>query len=278
MSQSARPRLRHLPFYVVVIALAVIYIAPFIIQVVSGFKTEADAAANPLGLPATWTTAAYERLFVNSDFPLWIRNSAIVTVAVTVGRVIFDCMAGYALARIDFIGRRVLYSILVAVMAVPAVVLLIPKFLVINQLHLYDSYGGMILPLLADATGVFIMTGFFASIPRSIEEQAAVDGANRWTIFSRVVMPMARPSVITIVILSFQGSWNELNHFIVSTQSQSLTTLTKGVAQLSSGQLSQGSQYPLKLSAALLMTIPVALLFFLFQRHIMNASAGAVKE
>ena len=89
---------------------------------------------------------------------------------------------------------------------------------------------------------------------------------------------MALPAVITIVILSFQGSWNELSHFIVSTQSPELTTLTKGVASLASGHLGQGRQYPLKLAAALIMTIPVAVLFFIFQRRIMNASAGALKE
>ncbi len=89
---------------------------------------------------------------------------------------------------------------------------------------------------------------------------------------------MSLPAVMTIVILSFQGSWNELNHFIVTTQSTELTTLTKGVAQLASGQLSQGQQFPIKLAASLLMTIPVAIVFFIFQKRIMNASAGAVKE
>ena len=88
---------------------------------------------------------------------------------------------------------------------------------------------------------------------------------------------MATPALMTLVILSFQGSWNELNHFIVSTQSPNLTTLTKGVAQLASGQLSQGTQYPLKLAAAALMTVPVAIVFFIFQRRIMNTTSGAVK-
>lgn len=269
---------RYVPFYVVVAVLAAMYVSPFLIQVLTSFKTEPDAAANPLGIPQLWTTAAYSRLFLNSDFPLWIRNSVVVTVLVTFGRVIFDCMAGYALARIEFRGRAVVYAILVAVMSVPGVVLLIPKFLVIKQLGIYDSFAGMVLPLLADAAGVFIMTGFFASIPPAIEEQARIDGAGTMRIFGSIVMPMARPAVITIIILSFQGSWNELNHFIISAQDSRLTTLTKGVAQLASGQLSQGSQYPIKLAAALLMTIPVALLFFAFQRQIMNASAGGVKE
>jgi multiple sugar transport system permease protein len=135
----------------------------------------------------------------------------------------------------------------------------------------------MILPLLVDAGGVFIMKNFFESIPLSVEEQARVDGAGSFRIFWSIVLPMARPALITIIIMSFQGSWNELSHFIVSSQSAALTTLTKGVASLASGQLSAGTQYPIKLAAALIMTIPVAVLFFIFQRRIMNTSQGAVK-
>ena len=171
-----------------------------------------------------------------------------------------------------------MYAVLIAIMAVPGVVLLIPKFLVINQLGMYDSYSGMIVPLVVDAAGVFIMKNFFESIPVAVEEQARIDGAGVFRTFWSIVLPMARPALMVIVILSFQGSWNELGHFIVSTQSPELTTLTKGVAQLASGQLSQGSQFPIKLAAALLMTIPVAVIFFIFQKRIMNVGAGAVKE
>ncbi|RDV43909.1 carbohydrate ABC transporter permease [Leifsonia sp. ku-ls] len=265
--------------YAVLVVLAVVYIMPFLIQVATSFKTDAEATANPVALlPQTFTTAAYERLFLNSDFPLWFANSAVVTIVVTLGRVFFDSLAGYALARLHFRGRSVVFAALVAIMSVPLVVLLIPKFLVINQLGIYDSYTGMILPLLTDAAGVFIMKGFFESIPASVEEQARIDGAGTFRVFWSIVLPMARPALITIIILSFQGSWNELAHFIVSTQNPALTTLTKGVAGLASGQLSQGSQYPLKLAAAAIMTIPVAVLFFIFQRRIMNSSDGAVKE
>jgi len=265
--------------YVLLAAVAILYIFPFLIDVATSFKTEPDAAANPLSLiPQTWTSAAYQRLFFSSDFPIWFKNTALVTVFVTAGRVFFDSLAGYALARLQFRGRNVVFAGLIAVMAVPGVVLLIPKFLVINQLGIYDSYAGMIVPLLADAAGVFIMKNFFESIPVSIEEQARIDGAGSFRIFWAVVLPMARPALITIIILSFQGSWNELAHFIVSTQNPDLTTLTKGVAQLASGQLSQGTQYPLKLAAGAIMTIPVAIVFFIFQRRILNASQGAVKE
>ncbi|HWL75947.1 MAG TPA: carbohydrate ABC transporter permease [Microbacterium sp.] len=273
------PMVWQIVLYAVLIAITIVYIYPFLVQVATSFKTEPEAAANPISLiPQTFTFAAYERLFLRSDFPIWFANSAIVTIFVTLGRVFFCSLAGYALARLHFRGRGIVFAAVVAVMAVPAVVLLIPKFLVINQLGIYDSYAGMILPLLVDAAGVFIMKNFFESIPVSVEEQARIDGAGTFRVFWSVVLPMARPALITIVILSFQGSWNELNHFIVATQSPALTTLTKGVAALASGQLSQGSQFPLKLAAAVIMTIPVAVMFFIFQRRIMNVSEGAVKE
>jgi multiple sugar transport system permease protein len=265
--------------YAVLIAIAIVYIFPFLIEITTAFKTNPDAAANPVSLlPATWSTAAIKELFLNSDFPTWFKNSAIVTIFVTLGRVFFDSLAGYSLARLHFRGRSIVFAGLIAVMAVPSVVLLIPKFLVINQLGLYDSYPGMIVPILVDAAGVFIMKGFFESIPASVEEQARIDGAGTFRVFWSIVLPMARPALITIIILSFQGSWNELSQFIVSAQSPALTTLTKGVASLTSGQLGQGTQYPLKLAAAAIMTIPVAVVFFIFQKRIMNTNEGAVKE
>lgn len=265
--------------YVVLTLIAVVYIYPFLIQVATSFKTDAEATQNALSLvPQVWTTAAYQTLFGSSDFPLWFRNSVIVTVSVTVGRVFVDSLAGYALSRLRFVGRAVAYAALVAVMAVPGVVLLIPKFLVINQIGIYNSFAGLIIPLIADAAGIFIMKNFFESIPASVEEAARIDGAGTFRLWWSIVLPMATPALITITILAFQGSWNELSHFIVASSDARLFTLTKGVAQLASGGRGSGNQYPLKLAAAAVMTIPVAVLFFVFQRRIMGTGAGAVKE
>ena len=265
--------------YALLVVIALIYVFPFVIQLATSFKTNADAASHPLSpIPSPFTAEAFVTLFTRSDFPLWTLNSVIITVCVTAGRVFFDALAGYALARLKFRGRGVVFAAIVAVMAVPGVVLLIPKFLVVNQLGIYNSYSGMIIPLLADAAGVFIMKNFFESIPVSVEEAARMDGAGTFRIFWSIVLPMARPALVTLVILSFQGSWNELAHFIVSRSDPDLNTLTTGVAALVAGSLGQGSQYPLTLAAALLMTIPVAVLFFVFQKKIMTTAEGAVKE
>jgi len=264
--------------YAVLLIFSVIYLYPFFIQVATSFKTAPGATADALSLvPDPFTTAAFQRL-AETRFPLWFANSVIVTLLITAGRVFFNSLAGYALARIKFRGREAVFSAILAVLAVPGIILLIPKFLVLNQLGIYNTYPALVVPLLVDAAGVFIMKQFFESIPASVEEAARIDGAGTFRTFWSVVLPMARPALITITILSFQGSWNELPHFIVASNDPDLATLTKGVASLVSGQLGSGNQYPISLAAALVMTIPVALVFIFFQRYfVRGGTAGAEK-
>ena len=264
--------------YAMLTLFAIIYIYPFLVAVSSSFKTDGDATRNPLSLvPQTWSFAAYEQLFAGSPLPLWALNSTVITIIVTTARVFLDSLAGYALSRLQFRGRTIVFSTLIAVMAVPNVVLLIPRFLILKQFGLYDSYAGMIIPLIVDAGGIFIMKQFFESIPVSVEEAARIDGAGIFRTFWTVVLPMARPALVTLFILSFQGSWNEFGAFVVSRQDPDLNTLTTGIASLFSGQLGSGNQFPLKLAAAILMTIPVAAIFFIFQRKIMNTTEGGEK-
>ena len=267
--------------YAVLVFFAIVYIFPFLVQIATSFKTQSDAAANPLSLiphPPSIADSLGRLATPSSGFPRALANSVLVTVLVTGGRVFFDSLAGYALARLRFPGRGAVFNAILAVMAVPGVVLLIPKFLVLNQLGIYDTYAALVLPLLADAAGVFIMKQFFASVPSSIEEAARIDGASTFRIFWSVVLPMARPALITLTILSFQGSWNEFAQVLVAVQSPDLQTLPLWLAQLVGGSLGAGTQYPLKLSGALLATVPVALLFAFLQRFfIRGANEGALK-
>ncbi|MGN9809658.1 carbohydrate ABC transporter permease [Micromonospora sp. BQ11] len=265
--------------YAILVFFALVFLYPFVIQIGNAFKTEPDAAANPLSpVPSPLDLTSFERIFDGTSFPLWMGNSLLVTVLVTVGRVFFDSLAGYALARLRFRGRSGLFVAVIAVMAVPGVVLLIPKFLVLNQIGIYDSYAALVVPLLADAAGVFIMKQFFESIPVSMEEAARIDGAGVFRTFWSVVLPMAKPALITLTILSFQGSWNEFPHTLVAVQDPSLFTLPRGLADLVTGSLGSGTQYPLKLGAALLATIPVAIIFVIFQRYfVRDSSEGAEK-
>lgn len=274
---------RHNPWlraglYLTLLIFAFLYIYPFLLELGTSFKTETDAVNHPVNpVPHNWVVTAFTQLG-QQDFPTWFMNSVVVAVFVTAGRLLFDSMAGYALARLRFRGRSGVFAAIIAVMAVPGVVLLIPKFLVIRTLGIYDTYPGLIIPLLADAAGVFIMKQFFESIPASIEEAAHIDGAGTFRTFWSVVLPMARPALMALTILSFQGSWNDFSDILIAHESPSLDTLTTGVGRLVSGQLGSATQYPLKLAAAVAMTVPVAVIFFIFQKHILRTDQGAVKE
>jgi multiple sugar transport system permease protein len=265
--------------YAILVFFGLVFIYPFLIQIASAFKTQPDAAAHALSLvPYPFDTTSFLHIFDSTDFPRWLGNSVLVTVLVTAGRVFFDSLAGYALARLRFRGRGGVFATVLALLAVPGVVLFIPKFLVLNQLGIYNSYSGLILPLIADATGIFIMKQFFESVPADVEEAARVDGAGIFRTYWSVVLPMARPALITLTIIAFQGSWNEFPHTVVAVQSPELFTLPRGLADLVSGSLGKGTQYPLKLGAALLATIPVAVLFVIFQRYfVRGANEGATK-
>ena len=188
-----------------------VYLYPFVIQLATSFKTDADAAANPLSLiPDPFTTEAYDAAVQPARTSRAGRSTpSSITLLVTVGPGVLRLARRLRAGAAEVPRPGVVFAAIVAVMAVPGVVLLIPRFLVVNQLGIYDSYAGMIIPLLADAAGVFIMKNFFESIPPSVEEAARIDGAGTFRTFWSIVLPMARPALITLVILSFQGSWNE---------------------------------------------------------------------
>lgn len=281
---TERRRYARLVGYGLLAVGTVLYLGPFLIQVANSVKTDPDAAAHPLSLlPDPLTLAAWRKAFgvdTALDVPLvrWLGNSLLVTVSVTLGRLVVDSMAGYALARLRFPGRRAVTAGVLAVMAVPGVVLLIPKFLVLKQLGLFDSYAGMILPLLCDAVGIMLMRTAFGEVPPELEDAARIDGAGVLRTFGEVMLPLVRPSLITVGILSFQGSWNELTHFLVATSDPKYQTLTLGIAQLTAGPLQGAQQFPLKLALATLSTIPVAVVYVVFQRHfVRNQVSSGIK-
>jgi multiple sugar transport system permease protein len=267
--------------YALLLIVALLYLGPFLIQLVTSFKTDADATQHALSLvPDPLDTSAWRRILgltADSSVPflLWLGNSAFVAVCITVGRVLLDSAAGYALARLDFRGRRAVFLLVLATLAVPPVVLLIPRFLMLKQLSLFDSYGGMVLPLLVDATGIFIMRQYFLQVPRELEEAARIDGAGVVRTYWSIVLPVVRPGLITLTILSFQGSWNEFSLFLVATVSPRFFTLTTGLANLAGGSLGAGNQFPLTMGAALLTTVPVAVVFVVFQKRLVKSALGS---
>jgi multiple sugar transport system permease protein len=264
------------------LALALLlYIGPFVIQLANSFKTDPDAVANPLSLvpdpfsTEAWQTARGGNPAISVPLNRWLINSFIVTVGITLGRAAIDSLAGYALARLRFPGRRTVLVGLLAVLAVPNIVLLIPRFLVLIRLDLFNTYAGMILPLLCDAVGILLMRAAFLTVPYELEEAARVDGAGPLRRFFSVVLPLTWPALITVIILSFQGSWNEFTHFLVATSDPNLATLNLGIARLTAGDLRGSSQFPLKLALATMSTIPIAIVYVFFSRYFTRSTATA---
>lgn len=252
--------------YVVLIGFALLMILPFIYATVNSFKTLPDIASNPQLLYPTmgWSTSGYQKVLAQ-NFPQWLLNSFLVAIVTMIGHLVFDSMAGYALARIRFPGRTLAFAALIGTMFVPAIVLLIPRFLLLKQLNLLDTYAALMLPTLADAFGIFLMKQFFESIPGEIEEAAAIDGASRFRMFFIIILPMATPALTALAIFSFQGSWNDFLYPLIEVSSKNLYTLPLGLALLR-GTTGQALEWDLLLAGALITTLPMAIIFFVFQR------------
>ncbi len=266
-------RAKRMLSYGVLALFAIVYIGPFLLSLVTSFKTDADATNNSLSfIPNPFSLQSWKEIFglgggqVKVNFGRWTMNSLIVTTLVTIGRVGLAAMAGYALARLDFPGRKLVFGLILAVMMVPGVVLMIPRFLVLKELDLRNTYMGMVLPLLVDCAGIYLMKQNFEAIPKSVEEAAQIDGASIFGTWRRILLPMAKPSLIALTILSVQGSWNEFTTFLIATDQKKFETLTLGLANFQGG-LGSGKRYPLTLGAALLVTLPIIILFFVFQRY-----------
>lgn len=282
---NPNPTWKRVAGYAALIFFALIYIGPFLITVFASFKTDSQATAQPFDpVPHPASLAAWKQILgigasaSVTDFPRWLFNSAFVSTMITIGRVFLDSLAGYALARLDFRGRKLVFGLVVATLAVPGVVLLIPRFLMLKELGLFNSYPGMIIPIAVDATGIFLMRQFFLQVPASLEEAGRVDGANVWQVYWKIVLPVVRPGLITLTIISFQGSWNQFQFFLIATISPKYYTLTTGLANLVNGGLSSGNQFPLKLGASLLTIIPMAVMFFVLQKYLVRGRLeGAVK-
>jgi len=274
-------RLRLFASYGVLVFFALMFIMPFVLAGISSFKSLPDIAENPTSLTfdterGSPTLDGVSKL--NDDrirIPRWALNSTFQTVSVTLGRLLLSTMAGYALSRLRFRGRWVIFGAVIAVQAIPGIVLVIPRFLVMKQLGILNTYWGLILPLMFDAFSIFMMKGFFDQVPNEIEEAAALDGASLWQTYSRVMIPLVTPGLLALTILSVQGTWNEFLHSLLAAPSNpDIRTLPVGLALLR-GAFGQSNPWNTLMAASLLTTIPMAIIFFTFQRYFRQGVAAS---
>lgn len=272
---------RKLAGYGTLAFFALVFIYPFVLTITSSFKSLPDIQANPVALlPSSEfggpTLEGIARLdSPQIRFPRWTLNSVVTTVSVVALRLALDTAAGYALARLRFRGRQAVFAGVVAVMAVPGIVLLVPRFLVMRQLGILNTYAGLILPLAFDAFGIFLMKQFFEQLPRELEEAAAIDGASTWQTFRYIMLPLAAPGLIALAILSTQGVWNEFMHMLIAAPSEpDLKTLTVGLAGIR-GAFGEAPPWNTILAGSIITTIPIAVIFFVFQRYFVQGVAAS---
>lgn len=276
---------------VILITFALVEIVPFVLTIANSFKCDAAVENLPMAfIPRLETVTCRNAAgdFISADeqvdgaffypsvdgyknvmadrLPRWFFNTLFLSVVVTVLRLAFDSMAGYALARLTFPGNRIMFFAILGTMMIPGVVLIIPRFLLLKQLGLLNTYQGYILALSVDAFGILLMKQFFESIPGEIEEAAQVDGASRFTIFARIVLPMATPALTALAIFSFQGNWNNfMDALVILGGDTDFYNLPLGLTVLRGS--GQDIQYDLVLAGSVITTIPMALIFLFFQRY-----------
>ncbi|HEX2417353.1 MAG TPA: carbohydrate ABC transporter permease [Micromonosporaceae bacterium] len=267
-----RDRVARLVLYAVLIAGLVMMIIPFVWMVVSSIKPGLELrAVPPTWWPERFTLGNYRELFTRLDFPRYFTNSAVVAFLVTAGNLGICSATGYALAKLRFPGRRALFVLAVGNVMVPPVVTFVPSFVLVSKLGLVNTYAGLVLPNVALAINVFLMRQFMLSIPDELLESARIDGAGEWRIFWQIVLPLSRPALATVGILTFLGSWNNFLWPLVVATTEDRYTLPVALALYSTGQ--HETDYGLLLAGSVVVVVPVLLVFLVLQRHFVRGIA-----
>jgi multiple sugar transport system permease protein len=268
-------RFRGIAWYTLLGLLSLVFIAPIVWMLTTSFKSADEATrVPPTILPENATTGAYDTLFTgDSQTPVlrWFLNSLVAASGQALLVLIVASMAAYALARMEFRGKKIVFALIIATLFVPIFTLIIPNFLIIDRLGWLDSLWALIVPGAASAFGVFFLRQFFVSLPREIEEAARVDGAGDIRIFFRIVLPLARPALATLAVLSFLANWNDFIWPVYVLLSPDSLTLQPGLSILRGAY---STHYSIVMAGAVVASVPVLILFTLAQKQIVASVAN----
>jgi multiple sugar transport system permease protein len=263
-----------LPAYILMVFIAALIILPLLWMLSTSLKPKSQWFTQHIEwIPRTFTLENYQTLFKNPATPIgnWFFNSVSIALITTFLVLAVDSLAAYAYARMDFPGRKGLFALMLLTLFLPGMMFLVPNFLTIASLGLLNSWGGVILPGLAGVFGVFFLRQFFEGIPKELEEAASIDGANRFQIFYMVVLPLAKPALATLGILTFLGSWNDFLWPLLVLRDPKLQTLPPGLRTL---QGAYSSEYGLMLAGAVIVAVPVLIIYIILQRYIVQSVAA----
>lgn len=254
--------------------LALTTLAPFIWMLFTSLKPLAEVEnLNPM--PREWAPANYGQVFEAVPFGRYYLNSVFIAAWVTFLQVLTSAMAAFAFARLDWPGRNKVFQLYLATLMIPGVVTMIPNYTVMVQLQLLDSYSGLIVPAAFSAFGTFLLRQFMLTVPKALDEASVLDGATAWQVFWDVILPLARPGLITLAIFTFMGNYGSFFWPLVMVKSEHLRTLPIGMMYFDSGY---GRQTNLIMAASVMSIVPPLLLFVTCQKFLVKGiQLGAVK-
>ncbi|TAN82735.1 MAG: carbohydrate ABC transporter permease [Phormidium sp. SL48-SHIP] len=275
MTQSTRSLRDSLVLYLILSIIALMMLFPLLWLLSTALKSPQE---NLFQIPPQWipqhpTLENFVTVWTSQPFGRYLFNSSFVAVCTVVCNLLFCSLAAYPLARLEFRGRGVIFAGILATLAIPFQIIMVPLYVLTVQLRLNNTYLGIMFPYLAGAFGIFLLRQAFAAVPKELEEAARMDGCSELGIWGRIMLPAIRPALVTLAIFTFIGSWSDFLWPLIVLDRPELYTLPLGVAQLS-GAFSL--DWRLISAGAILSIVPVLVLFVLVQRYIIstNASSG----
>jgi len=266
--RRVRRRAVDLLVYVLLLLGLLSVILPFVYMVASSFEGRIQLGAlTPQFWPNPFIWSNYEQVWNQLPMARYFLNSAIVSIAITAGQLLTASMAAFAFARLRFRGRSTLFALYLGTLIIPSQVTLIPNYLIVRDLHWHNTYMGLIAPFVVSVFSTFLLRQFFLTIPRDLEDAARIDGANHWQIYWRIILPLSRPALATVVILTFLASWNNFLWPLVVVDSPDLRTIPLAVTAYQ-GQFAI-AWGPL-MAAATLSLAPVLLVYVLMQKYVIE--------
>lgn len=264
---------RRVFFYAVILLVAVIFFVPFLYTLTTSFKTLPDAA-NVTIFPHPWTTSAWHVVWHDYDFETYIKNSVFLAVVVTVCSIFLSGLGGYAFARLQFPGRELLFLLVLGTLMIPDQLRLIPVFVMLTNWHLIGNFSGYIFINLVSAGNLFFMRQYFLTIPKDYEEAAKLDGAGYFKTFWRVMLPLSLPAISALVILQFQGTWNDFFWPLIlfGQGNPSHYTIQLGLAEF---DFQYGVLWPEICAGSIIAILPILAIFLAFQRYFVSGVVSA---
>ncbi|MBW4607527.1 MAG: carbohydrate ABC transporter permease [Hassallia sp. WJT32-NPBG1] len=256
--------------YLLLTLYAVITLIPFLWALSASFKPLSEIVSGESNfLPHNFTLDNYKQIFLQEPlFFRWLLNSVFIAVSVTILNLLFNSMAGYALARLCFRGKRFWFFLILAVLAVPAQVTLIPTFLILKAIGWLNSYEGMIVPSMVNATFIFMMRQFFVNFPKELEEAAQLDGLTPFGIFRYIVLPLAKPALAAQAVFVFMGSWNNFLLPVVILFDPEMFTLPLGLNTFKGQYISYWNYI---MAASMVFTLPALSIYAFFNRYFIQS-------